>query len=45
MTDELIVVLFQQQLINKGIVSRDFLCLVFRQTAPPDPFRHLKKQF
>jgi hypothetical protein len=40
MSDELIVVLFQQQLINKGIVSRDFCVWFIRQTAPPDPSRH-----
>ncbi len=29
----------------KGIVSRDFLCMVFRLTAPPGPIRHFKEQF
>jgi hypothetical protein len=30
--------------VFKGTVSRDFLCLFFRQTARPGPNRRLKKR-
>jgi hypothetical protein len=29
----------------EGIVSRDFLSLVFLNTAPPGPIKYHKKQF